>query len=252
MKIAIIEDEFQARKLISNLLKKHFSSHKIIGEADSINNGVDLINTFEPDLVLLDIQLADGNGFEILDRVNFKKFKVIFTTSYSEYAIKAFKYGAINYLLKPFSEEDFIEALNRISHETLNETLTEIKNTYHSIKLNQNPSNISIPTIRGFEMVNLTDIIYFETIPDQISVTFRNLKKLRINKTLTEYTDLLTENGFERVHKSFLINLSNIKEYKYNDVGGILIMTDGKEIPVSRRKKQMILNLLKQNQIKAL
>lgn len=114
MNVVIIEDELQARQLVKMLLAKYFNSLRLVGEALSIHGGIDLINAVRPDIVLLDIQLADGNSFEILNNVSYKNFKIIFITSYSDYAIKAFKFGAIHYLLKPFSENDFTEAINRI------------------------------------------------------------------------------------------------------------------------------------------
>lgn len=245
MKIAIIEDELQARKLTIQLLRTCFKEIEIVGEAVSIIDGVNLINNTKPDLVLLDIQLADGNGFEILDRISFKQFKIIFITSYSDFAIKAFKYGAVNYLLKPYAEEDFIEAINRMNSEKLVDSITNLNISLDSIKSKKKIDKISIPTVSGFEILNLFDIICFEAIPEQIALIRTNGKRIRINKFLNEYEELLKDDGFERVHKSFLVNISHIKNYILNEIGGILVLSNNKEVPVSRRKKSLVLNYLK-------
>lgn len=245
MKIAIIEDEMQARKMSVIFLKTHFSNIDIVGEAEDIDTGVALIDREKPDIVLLDVQLADGNSFEILDRIEYKKSKIIFISSYSHFAIKAFKYGAIHYLLKPYTEIEFIEAINRVSLENINDSAANLNLTLEAIKEKKDFSKLSIPTITGFDIVSLSDIIYMESIPDQVAITCLNGKKLRVNKSLTEYSELLENNGFERVHKSFLVNFKHVENYLLNEIGGLLILSNGKEIPVSRRKKARILAIIK-------
>lgn len=245
MKIVIIEDEMHARKLIAKFLQNNFLDNEIVGEAEDIDNGVILINEKKPDIILLDIQLADGNSFEILNRIEYKKSKIIFITSYSEFAIEAFKYGAIHYILKPYTEEEFIEAIKRVQIEDLKDSSANLSLTLDNLKSKKQFTKISIPTITGFDIMNLSDIIYFESIPEQIAVITMSGKKLRVNKSLTEYSELLENNGFERVHKSFLVNFNHVKNYLLNDMGGVLILSNGKEIPVSRRKKSKILELIK-------
>lgn len=184
MNVVIIEDELQARQLVKMLLAKYFNSLRLVGEALSIHGGIDLINAVRPDIVLLDIQLADGNSFEILNNVSYKNFKIIFITSYSDYAIKAFKFGAIHYLLKPFSENDFTEAINRIiidsnENPTFLNQAQEVLNTIHNQK---QLTTISIPTIKGFEIFDLKDMIYFEAIPGQISLECISKKRYELIK----------------------------------------------------------------------
>lgn len=249
MKIAIIEDESHARKLMTMFLNKHFQNINIVGEAESINEGIELINTKKPDLVLLDIQLADGNSFDILDNITHKKIKIIFITSYSDYAIKAFKYGAVNYLLKPFLETEFVDAITKIKQENLSNSITNLIISLNTLKNKSDFSKISLQTIKGFEIHALSDILYFEAFPDQLIVTCTNNKKIKVQKSLNDYEDILSGNGFERIHKAFLVNFNHVKEYNYNEVGGLIIMNDNYKIPVSRRRKPMLMNLLKNKNV---
>ncbi|MFA7289777.1 MAG: LytTR family DNA-binding domain-containing protein [Melioribacteraceae bacterium] len=238
----IIDDEKNCREAVSIILENNFKSINIIGEANSVKSGIELIIKEKPELLFLDIDLVDGTGFDILKAIDYKRIKVIFITAFNEYAIKAFKFSAFDYLLKPLKASDLIETVNRVIEESLDNgysnkfeaMLSNISSKHPELK------KIVLKTSDKIHVVNITDIIHCKS--DNTYTTFFLItgKKIIVSKPIKIFDEMLSENGFMRVHQSHLINLNYIQHLNKHD-GGILVMSDNSEIPVSNQQKQALI-----------
>lgn len=243
MKTAIIiDDEFDARRILKKYLERYFPNIRLIADVDSVAEGVKVINQFKPEFLFLDIKLGDGTGFDLIDQLTEYVPKIIFTTAYDEFAVKAFRYHAIDYLLKPIDPDLFV-----ISIKKLTEQKSSYKKEAWEILLNQVNSGerkIGIPTVEGVKFVLIENIIYFEADGSYCTLNFKDSKPMIISKPLRYFEDKLeNEKSFIRPHKSFLINLKYVEEYQKSD-GGFLKLNPGIVVPISRNKKEEILQSL--------
>jgi two-component system, LytTR family, response regulator len=240
----IVEDENKARETLVNMLGMYCPSVDIVDQADCVEKGVKSINYNNPDLVFLDIQMPDGTGFDLLKKLKDQNFKLVFTTAFEEYAIKAFKFSAIDYLLKPIDPEDLVKTITKI------ERIIEDENNQIKLKaLLENIETIStevkkivLKTAESIHIVKVKDIIRCESSSNYTSFFFRDGKKLLVSKTLKEFDEMLSDYGFFRVHQSHLVNTQYITSFEKSD-GGFLAMSDDSKIPVSYRKKESLLKL---------
>jgi len=243
IKTVIIDDEENARKLISAIIAKHASNIELCGEADSVENGVSLISTQKPELVILDIQLGDGTAFDLLKLIPNINFKIIFVSAYQEFAIEAFKFSAIDYVLKPVSPQSIITAIEKAG-EKLN--LEEIKLKVESLSYNFSASNESkkllLRTSDSIYLLDTKEIIRCESEGSYTTFFTTDNRKLIVSKGIKEYDDLLCSYGFFRIHQSHLINMSCFKEYNKRD--DVAVLKDNSRIPVATRKKEQLLKLL--------
>lgn len=238
----IIDDEKDARDTLRNFIEEYCSSQlTIIEEANSVASGLTAIQSLSPDLVFLDIQMNDGTGFDLLDQLSNYNFSLIFTTAFDRFAVQAFRYSAIDYLLKPINPDELIEAVEKTSYLNQNQQLEEKLNLLIDSYQTKNLKRISFPTKDGLTIVNVTDIIRCKADNNYTHVFLTNGKHLVASKTLKEYETIFPEDQFCRVHQSHIINLNYIEKYIRGE-GGTVIMTDNTEIEVSRRKKQSLLN----------
>ncbi len=236
MRALIIDDEEDVRITLKLLQDKYLPQVKIVGEANNVSEGVEIINALKPDLLFLDLEMPDGTGFDLLDNL-LGSTKVIFITAHSEYALKAFKYSAVDYLLKPVDALELVEAVNRarqISDEQ--HSLTALKDNLAE----STPSKLVLKDMNSIYLVNLGDIVRCES--DNYYTTFHliNGEAHVISKPLKYYEQLL-DNRFVRVHQTHLINFDFVKQLDRQE-GGQLVMHDGSLIPISGRKKEYILN----------
>jgi two-component system, LytTR family, response regulator len=241
MNAIIIDDEESGRKTIKNFIEKYTSNISVIDEADSVKNGLFSILTHNPDVVFLDIRMTDGTGFDLLEKLPKIDFKLIFVTAYEEHAIKAFKYSAIDYLLKPVNPDDFIAAVAKIKSDNKIDELEEKVSVLIKNKFNFN--KIALPTLNGLKMISIPTIIRCESDNNYTLFFLSDGSKILVSKTLKEYDELLSSEGFYRLHKSHLVNIAFIKEYIKGD-GGYVILEDKTSIEVSRRKKDGLLAIL--------
>lgn len=247
MKTAIIiDDELKGRIALRQKLFDYCKDVRLIGEAQDGEEGIKLINILNPDIVFLDIEMPRMDGFDMLLRLPQKNFDLIFTTAYDQYAIKAIKYAAFDYLLKPIDIEELKMAvsksnnLNRISTERKLEVLDQ--NLHSKILLNK----IAIPTLEGLLFYNIADIIHLEANRNYTTIYFNNDVKLIASKTLKDFEELLPSDIFIRIHHSHLINLHYIKRYMKGD-GGQIVLQDGTIVDVARRKKEEFLKAIRLN-----
>ena len=243
LKAVIVDDEKSLRAMIRNILIDNFPEIDVVAEADSVSDGVTAIETQKPDLVFLDIEIKGGVGFDILEKIDYKDFKLIFITAFNNFAIKAFKFSAVDYILKPINEDEFLTAVKRAVIELEKPLLKEqIENFFNNYQHLQN-RKLVLRTVEDIHIVNINDIVRCES--DNSYTTFYVLggDTIVISRSIKEYADILNEFGFIRPHQSHLINMNFIKRLDKSD-GGFLIMKDGKEIPVSTRRKQNLLHIL--------
>jgi len=245
----IIDDDQLARRGLRRILEQNFEEIEIMGEADSVAAGLSLIKEVDPDLVFLDIEMPDGTGFSLLEQLPSVNFKVVFTTSYSDYAITAFKYSAFDYIVKPVLVENVKSTISRINEipvmlekqriEVLRKNLT---------RSNDEDTTIALPEINGFSIIKVVDIIRCEGERNYSRIFFKDGRSVLISRTLLEFDNMLVSHGFFRIHRSHLISLRNVNRYLKTD-GGVVEMIDKTQLPVSPKFKDELLNRLLYNRI---
>jgi two-component system LytT family response regulator len=245
IKAIIIDDIEQARITLKKDLQVYTPDVTIVGEASGVVEGAKLLKTLVPDILFLDIQMQDGSGFDLLDILKDIPFKIIFITASDAHAIKAFRYAAIDYLLKPVDPDELITAVDKFRNQKLNEN-EKYKLLNESLKDNRKPHDrLALHTQDKIHIVNISDIIRCESNVNYTEFFFNNEKKLLVTKTLKDFEDLLSDQGFYRVHQSHLINTKYIKEFVKTD-GGYLLMNDGSNVPVSTRKRGEVMKMLEE------
>ena len=245
----IIDDDQLARRGLRRILEQNFPEIEILGEADSIASGLLLINGVEPDLVFLDIEMADGTGFSLLEKLQNVDFKVVFTTSYSDYAITAFKYSAFDYIVKPVLIENVRLTINRINEIPVLHEKKRIEVLKRNLNQGQEDDpTIALPEINGFTIVKVKDIVRCEGERNYSRIFFDNGTSVLVSRTLLDFDNLLVSHGFFRIHRSHLISLKNVNRYLKTD-GGIVEMMDKTQLPVSPKFKDELLTRLLYNRL---
>lgn len=241
----IIEDYPEALTLLKNDLERDHPEIEVINTAQSVVEAAKLLRTTEPDILFLDIMLGDGTGFDILEIFPNLNSKIIFVTASDEYAIKAFKFAAIDYVLKPYSKSDLSAAIERAKSQIQpdQERLGILKDTL--IAPDRKPDKISLHTLDKIIIVNLDDIIRCESDSNNTMFFLKDKRKIFVTKTLKYFSDMLKPYGYLRVHQSHLVNLQFISAFIKTD-GGYLMLNNGENVPVSVRKKAEVIEILDQ------
>lgn len=242
-KAVIIDDIQSARDYLKRDLLSFCPKVEVIGEADGVLSGLKLIKQSKPDIVFLDINMNDGTGFDILELLDTISFKVIFTTASDAYAIKAFKFSAIDYLLKPVDADELIKAVGKATEKGKESHQQNVGLLMDQMKSKEGMKKIALHTSDKIQICELEDIVRCESSVNYTTFYFKNDSKLMVTKTLKFYDQLLSQSGFLRVHQSHLINVSQIKEYIKSD-GGYIVMNNGNHIPISARKKAEVIELI--------
>jgi len=239
----IVEDMADALQLLKSDLETNHPEIKIIDTARSVVEAAKSIRTNEPDILFLDIMLGDGTGFDVLEIFPELKSKIIFVTASDEYAIRAFKFAAIDYVLKPYSNEELAQAIAKakLQIQPNKERLNILKNTLSSPE--QKPDKISLHTIDKIIIVSLDDIVRCESDSNNTIFYLQDGQKVFVTKTLKYFADMLKNYQFLRVHQSHLINLQCISAFIKAD-GGYLMLKNGENVPVSVRKKVEVVEIL--------
>jgi two-component system LytT family response regulator len=241
----IVEDEIRSRDTLRGLLSRYCKNVEIIAEAESYRSGLAAIREQHPDVVFLDIQMPDGSGFKLLEELDEIRFEIIFTTAFDQFAIKAIKYSALDYLLKPIDPEELVSALkkveNKISKRGVNENIQVLLDNIKSH--DANPHKIVLSTFEKIHIIETDNILRCESDNYYTNFFLTDGKQILISKTLKENEAMLGEHNFIRPHKSHLVNVKYIKGFLKND-GGYIEMTDGTHIPVSRRKREKIIEII--------
>jgi len=242
IKAIIIEDDDLSVSLVTKTIETYVPNISIAAHAKDARTGICAINEHEPDLVILDIRLKDGSGFELIDHFDKPDFKVIFVSSYADYAIKAIKYGVIDYLLKPLVEEELAQALKKADDLIRLEEKLHAKALGESIK-NLNSSNrLVLKSSDQVHLVDIPDIVHIEADGNYSTFYLTDSRKIVISKSTREYEEILLDQGFHRIHKSHIVNINRMSYFDKAD-GGTLVMCNGDEVPVASRKRDMLMEL---------
>jgi len=239
MKAIIVDDLSDARLAIRADVEAYCPQIEIIGEADGVISGAKLIKEVNPDLVFLDIQMQDGSGFDLLEITGTDSFKVIFTTASDEYAIKAFKFSAVDYLMKPIDPDELVVAVEKALQNPRNGSIEVLQ---ESIK-DGSTKRIALNTQEKILIKEVSEIIRCESNVNYTMFHFSDKSRLLVTRTLKEYDELLTPHDFLRVHQSHLINSKFVKEYIKSD-GGYLVLKEGSTVPVSTRRKSVVMDMI--------
>lgn len=241
MRAIIIDDELDAVVILRSFMERYCPEIEVVASAHKIEEAIQKVHEHQPDFLLLDIRLSEGTGFDLLERLT-KPINVIFTTAYEQYAIRAFRYSAIDYLLKPIDPDLLIEAISKVKNvmPISSSQTTHFSDIYHADSI----QTITLPSNDGYKIVEINDILWCEADANYAKITIKALPHpLIVSEPLKTYESLLP-NHFFRVHQSFLINMMHVGEYVRTD-GGYVIMKNGIKIPVSRRKKSLFMQKLK-------
>jgi two-component system, LytTR family, response regulator len=243
LRTLIIDDEQPVRESLLELLRANCPSVKVVGQAGSVKSGVAAVFEHHPDLILLDIKMGDGTGFDLLEQIEPAECKVIFITAYNEYAIKAFKFSALDYLLKPVDSAELAEAVNRADSLVSKELKTQYETLVHNLNTDDRAKKkIILKTFDNIYLVKVADILYCESDGRYVTIFLRSGEKVLVSNSLKYYQDILSELGFYRIHKSFLINMEHIVRFEKSE-GGYIILTNNQKIPVASRKREDLLEL---------
>ena len=245
MKVIIIDDEIRTRKSIADILKFSQQDIELVAEAEDVATGVDAIIEYKPDLILLDIDMPDGTGFDLLKKLNDIHFKIIFITAYEEYAVRAFEFSAIDYILKPVDPKKLIDAIDKahqlVEQENINLKLNALfANIENSVSENK---KLVLKTSESIYIINTHDIVRCESDGGYTQFYLIDGKKILVSRNLKDYEGMLDGFGFYRIHQSHMINLKYIDHYSKTE-GGAVVMKDSSNLPVARRKKESFLKLL--------
>lgn len=240
----IVDDEKNGRENLAGLIKTHCPQIRIAGEANSVEQAIAEIQELHPQLIFLDIEMPGGNGFKLLEHFKSFPFEVIFVTAYDNYAIRAIRFSASDYILKPINLNELIAAVDKVSQRIWQQSENErIRQLYLNTKHPANPK-IGLPTGERIEFVEVKSIIRCQGESNYTHLYFSDRKPILSAKSLIEFEELLAEHDFIRVHKTHLINMNHVSAITKND-GGILTMSNGDSVAISRRRKDFTLSQLK-------
>jgi two-component system, LytTR family, response regulator len=244
LRTIIIDDEEHQRQTIEGLVKLYCKNLRVVARCGSVAAGVKAIKKHRPDLVLLDIMMDDGTGFDLLDRLSPVDFKVIFITAYNQFAIKAIRFSALDYLLKPVDPDELVQAVAKAETHVQEEFNAQFSN----LKENLNPDTkagikIILKTHDNIYLVPVNDILYCESDDNYTRFHLLNKQEIFVSTTLKEYEDMLADSGFLRVHKSYLVNLKYFWRFEKAE-GGFVVLEGDVKIPVASRKREELLEML--------
>lgn len=243
LRTIIIDDDQDTREILTNIIKAYCPNVSVVAQAWDVKSGVASIIEHEPDLVLLDIKMPDGSGFDLIKHFDKPDFKVIIISGYMEYAIKGYKYGLVDYILKPIGKEELTLAINKVDDLVRFEEKLRFKALADNISILNKTHKIILKTIEHIHLVNTADIIRIEADGNYCTFYISDGRKILVSRPIREYEEALIDKGFHRVHKTHIININKVNYFDKTE-GGDVVMTDGSKVPVSSRKKEELLALL--------
>ncbi|MEM9326552.1 MAG: LytTR family DNA-binding domain-containing protein [Bacteroidota bacterium] len=245
MEAVIVEDEVNAKEALQQLLVQYCPQVEVISHARTLDEASEALLKYDPKVVFMDIQLGKEMVFSLFEKVDMHRSHVIFTTAYNEFAVEAFRLAAVDYLLKPINPSRLTEAVKKAESMEASLRSLEINALLANLRDNTSPRKIVLSTADMIHVVHLGDILHCQASQNYTTFNLRSAPPIIVSKTLKAFDELLTPQGFFRVHKSWLINLEYVKAYDKRE-GGKCIMADGSEIPVSPQRREQLLLLLQQ------
>lgn len=241
IKALIIDDEENGRETFISLIKRYCPEIDLAGEADGVKSGLESITRHQPDVVFLDIEMPDGTGFDLLSQIDYVNFEVIFVSAYDKYAIKAFQFSAVDYLLKPVSPELLKQSVKKLKTSV---DVLDLKRKIDTLLGNvKKPNKIVLPTSEGIHIVKVENIVRCNADGYYTVFHLNDSSKITVSKTLKEYSETLESLNFFRTHQSHLINLDFVERF-VNTEGGYVVMQNSDQVAVSRRKKKQLMEIL--------
>jgi two-component system, LytTR family, response regulator len=236
MRIAIVDDEPACRGVLRNILRRDFADVQVIGEAGSVAEGMDMLQLETPDLLLLDVEMEDGTGFDLLDQLGQVNFNVVFTTAHNDFAIRAFRYHAIDYLLKPVVPEELAIAVEKarqhVDRAQLQWQIADLLKTHSGGEFDR----IALPTGDGLVFAFAKDMMHLESYGNFSFVFLASGERFLVSRNLKEFEEILPASQFFRTHQSHIVNINFVKQAQKGE-GDYALLHDGAKVPVARRKK---------------
>lgn len=248
IKTLIVDDEPANVKVLISIINDFCPSLTIVGTASNISDAQIQINSLEPELVLLDIEMPNGNGFDLLQKIPAINFSVIFITAFNHYAIKAIKYSAVDYLLKPVNIDELRNAVEKVTHQIHKKQMNlRVENLLYNLHLQPKQiQRITIPTHDGFVFEDTDNIMYLQASSNYTTIFTSKKYKITAARTVKDFEDMLPKNIFCRVHNSYIVNIGFVTKFQRQGRAGNIVMQDGIEIEVSVRKKDEFLTIINQ------
>lgn len=240
LKGIIVDDELKSRESLKKLLTSYCENIEVSATCQNVAEALEAIDTVRPDVVFLDIQMQRETGFDLLTQLGTIDFEIIFTTAHAEYAIKAIKFSAIDYLLKPIDLEELKKAVAKVQGKQNGSIVERMRQLLQNIKSPVSENKLALPTADGLTFIKVSDILYFKASGNYTEIFMNGGQKHLVSRHLKEYDDLLSDQNFFRIHHSYLINISFISSYVRGE-GGYVVMSDNSSLDVSRRKKEAFL-----------
>lgn len=244
----IVDDEHKNRETLVKLIDQFCYGIKVIGQAENVQAAKEFIDTNKPQIVFLDIEMPGGNGFTLLEKFDKPDFQLIFTTAHADYAIKAIKFAALDYLLKPININELKIAVEKAIESVQNSSSQHLDQRFNVLKDNQKNEGfdfkkIALPSLEGIEFYEINEILRCEADRAYCNFYLTNGQKITVSKSLREFEELLSECNFFRIHKSNMVNLGHIKKY-IKGKGGYVVLSDDSHVDVSVRKKELLMEVL--------
>jgi two-component system LytT family response regulator len=237
LRTVIVDDEPDSVKLLQIELTRYCPQVEIVGTYTSSVKALKDIESMRPDLMFLDVEMPVLNGFELLDRIRHINFSVVFVTAYNQFALKAFRFNALDYLVKPFDAPDLIAAVTKV--QKLNRPIANELGILKRQMQGETITKIAVPGSNGVLFIDFNDILYVEASNNYSKIILSDERQFTISKTLKDVQDVLEERHFLRVHRQYIINLNCLKQFNRNE--SILTMNNGKAIPIARDKKERLM-----------
>ncbi|MCC5944415.1 MAG: response regulator transcription factor [Bernardetiaceae bacterium] len=246
MDILIVDDELAQRTTLRTIIEESPCEVQIVGEAHSVESALLLHKKHKPDLILLDVELEDGTGFDFLEKVGDIDFVFTFITAHNDFAVKAFKYSALNYLLKPVLPEELLETIEKARHNKEKQNLeVRLQVLFEHLSDNiEKQKKIVLKDSQNIHIVKLEDILYLAADNNYTTFYLKNENPILISRTLKEYEKILEDKGFFRSHQSYLINIVEIAKISKKE-GGYIVMSNQEQVPLATRRREQLLDFLK-------
>lgn len=246
----LVDDEIKNNELLNIYLDKYCPTIEVVAIATTVDGAIQTLNKLQPQLIILDIVLQDGTGFDVLEGIEYEDFSVVFVTAYQEYAVTAFKFNAIDFLLKPIDPKDLMSVVNTIEENLKNKRFTsetQLQSTKKSFEGETSENNfLAISSTKKIDFIKTDDVLYFESDGRYTKIHLNNKKTTYVSKNIGEYEKILAQKRFFRIHKKYLINLKYIANINNHD-GSYCELVGGISLPVAKRRKEDLMSFLNLN-----
>lgn len=243
LRSVIIEDEAHNLDLLTSLLSRYCPEVQILGDSGHVHKAVETIQRIKPDLVFMDIQLEDGTAFDVLQLLQEITFKLIFVTAFEHFAVKAFRFSALDFLVKPLDINELVDAVRKAMTESVRGYSQQILNASHCYAT-QSFNKITLRDHESIHLIEVDNILYCKADSNYTTFFFTNGKPIMVSKTIKEYEQVFHDSGFLRIHRSYLVNLKHLQKYFKAD-GGTVLMSDGSHIPVGKSRHDELADFLR-------